>query len=256
MRIWALAVSLLLIIPNQLLAQSPFAFSITNVGDIPLGGSHVFRINLTALSPTSYLFSEGLNSIDFGLRMKVLPPIPPAGSVSTVNAVPTIGTSVTDDIQINPAFPVGTFTFAYQGVALDTISGYTNIVGFSLAAPFGFGLQSATSVFIADIRLQGDILGAIELQAFTAFPSQAGDPVPNGNIFTTARDIGVAPFGPTDPGIANFNVIAAIPEPTTWALIILSIASGIGGLVYFKRHHLQSAEKQLQLAQEGAGETE
>ena len=57
-------------------------------------------------------------------------------------------------------------------------------------------------------------------------------------------------------GDSNSFLVTSVPEPTTWALIILSFASGIAGIVWYRRRQVQLANTQLQLAEEGLAEVE
>ncbi len=253
---------ILLVLPTSIWAQAGlFTFNITNVADIPLGGTNTIRISFSYVSGTNWLSAEGINTLDVGIRM--VNPI--TGSVSTVNAVPTIGPATPpSDIGYNIGFNGAQAAYAPSNGFFESVAGYTNVVGFSLAASGSTGVGTgSSSLFLADIRLRGDVLGQVQLQAYFLNPSRAtdiNDPFfPDGQIYTSQfKDLGTLAdggFGQTDAGFATFFV-TSVPEPTTWALIILSFASGVAGIVWYRRRQLQLANNQLQLAEEGLVEVE
>jgi hypothetical protein len=255
MRLRLLAIAVLFLGTGSGWAQAPFQYVISNVADIPQGSTHNIRISFSYVSGTNWLSAEGLNALDFGLRMVN----PVNGSVSTVNAVPTIGTTIPpNDIAYNTGFSSAQAAYGPSNGLFESVTGFTNVVGFSLVAPgaTGVGIGSST-VFIADIRLRGDVMGPVTLQAFVLRPSLLSAPeFPDGQTFTsTFKDLGLSPgqggFGPLDAGFATFNVIASVPEPGTWAFIILSGASGLAGLNWYRKRRLAQANQQFAMLEEG-----
>ncbi|MFT3883718.1 MAG: hypothetical protein QM703_29325 [Gemmatales bacterium] len=245
-----------LFVPAMSAAQ--YELVITNVADIPLTQSHTVSVGIRWNGTgTNDLFNNGINGAAFGLRIvnsgstvaALKLTAPPYSSTTSPSNTEVLKNSLFTNPQTNrgPTSSSGFFT---------NVSGTTKILGTFISVNGTNGIKpanalSGTILPLADFILYASdtVTGPIILQAgFLQTPLTTnfvyGDPA-TGQPFDSL----------IANGLATFNVIA-IPEPTTWAMIILSIASGVGGLVYFKRHHLHSAEKQLAVAQEGVEQGE
>ena len=110
-------------------------------------------------------------------------------------------------------------------VRFDNVSGIFG--GVSGLASISFG---AGSSIIADLNINGTVLGFTQLSGngpdlFTGNPA---DPVFTLGSFNLANPF----FGQND--VLTISAVAAVPEPSTWAMMILGFA-GVGFMAYCRK---------------------
>lgn len=243
-------------------AQTPiYSFSFTNIADIPSGNSHLVTVNIR-WNGTPSGFSGvpnplfGTTGSNYGVQGGGVAIRISTGSVgSVVTAMtPVYGTDVTVASGFNSAL-----TTMYSKDDLDLfnvqVPNYDNLIGATMtstSAPAGVNVGSSAAnvdLPLVTFRITGLGLGSVTIQA------NLDDLEASPTNFVYGSPASGQPFADLiSPGTATFNVIAAVPEPATWAMIILSITAGIGGIVYYRHQRLSQANHQLAMLEESATE--
>lgn len=266
---WFFSVMICLVgLSGKVIAQTPlYSLTFTNITDVPTGSDHFVTLNLRWNGTASAipgvpnpLFGTPPIGGNYGVQgagvaIRVYNGVGAGPGSVTVSAVPANGT----DVALGAGFSASTLNIldtAYLDLIAQVPNFGINLLGAAFGTGSGAGVSAPISSTTYDLplvsfRITGAALGSLTIQA------NLDDLDSSPSNFTYGSPASGQAFADLiTPGTATFNVISAVPEPTTWALIILSIASGIAGLVYYKRHYMQSAEKQLALAQEGEVESE
>ena len=128
------------------------------------------------------------------------------------------------DTETTPDF-FSASTLIGNQVRFDNVSGIFG--GVSGLASISFG---AGSSIIADLNINGTVLGFTQLSGngpdlFTGNPA---DPVFTLGSFNLANPF----FGQND--VLTISAVAAVPEPSTWAMMILGFA-GVGFMAYRRK---------------------
>lgn len=242
-------------------AQSLFSFTFTNVTNINSGDDLFITVNLrwngTASSipnvpnPLFGSLPSGGNYGVAGAGVAIRISTGSTGSV-VVSSTP----AVTTDVLLAPGFSSTTLSVLdtqYLDL-LDPVPGYNNLLG----AAFGTGTSSGVTAPVSStsfdlplvsFRITGASGGSVTLQA------NLDDLLSSPSNFVYGTPAFGQPFADLiDPGTVTFNVISAVPEPATWAMMIFSIAAGIGSVVYYRRQRLSQANHQLATLEEATTE--
>lgn len=128
------------------------------------------------------------------------------------------------DTETTPNF-FSSSTLIGNQVRFDNVSGIFG--GVSSLASISFG---AGSSIVADLNINGTVLGFTQLigNGPDLFTGNPGDPVFTLGSFNLSNPF----FGQND--VLTISAVAAVPEPSTWAMMILGFA-GVGFMAYRRK---------------------
>ena len=237
-------VGLMLLWPMTVHGQQ-FVFSLSSNATDPVnvGASKTISISLSYVNGSggvNYLNTEGLRATRILLRRNNAS----VGNIAISNPV------MDGDIFVNNAF--NNRLVSNSGTVM---TGYTNLVGFTgfFNPANGIFTTGSTPILMGSFTVTGSTPGLVTLRFSLPVFTNVNDFSSDTPGFITSnsgtgRDL--QQFFPSNFIDATFNVIS-VPEPATWAMIFLSIAAGVAGIVWYRKHRLAQANNQLAMAEAG-----
>ena len=160
-------------------------------------------------------------------------------AVFTLSAISSQGATLSGSGNLNQDNVNGTFSFIYSGAAPLVVGGQTYLTGANLLTGVYTGANLVGPAGGGTTSFQNSTLTGGLISYTSDFETFTGGPRGFSLALTSViPSLSAAPGSPLDSftGVADGSFRAGVPEPATWALMLIGIG-GVGGLARRRASH-------------------